>query len=86
MGLEETYCDMNGFANVGPYESSAKDEFNPYIYPQEHGNHFNVTRLEMENSLCFTATDKPFEINVSEYISNKITKAAHINNLKNLTV
>ena len=82
MGPEETYCDMNGFANIGLYESSAKDEFKPYIYPQEHGNHFNVTCLEMENGLCFTATDKPFEINVSEYTSDEITKAAHISDLK----
>ena len=49
--------------------------------PQEHGNHFNTKCLETENGLCFTA-DGSFEINVSEYTSEALTKAMHTDELE----
>ena len=81
MGPEETYCDMHHYAKMGMYESDAASEYVPYIMPQEHGNHFNTKCLETENGLCFTA-DGSFEINVSEYTSEALTKAMHTDELE----
>lgn len=81
MGPEECYCDMHHYAKIGLYESSAEAEYIPYIVPQEHGNHYMTSCLEMSNGLCFTADDT-FEINVSEYTPDMLTKAMHTNELK----
>lgn len=88
MGPGESYIDMNHYTKMGMYESSASEEYVPYIMPQEHGNHYNTKCLEMENGLRFTADDA-FEINVSEYTSEALTEAMHTNELKksgNITV
>jgi beta-galactosidase len=81
MGPGECYCDMNNHAKYGLYESTAKDEYVPYPIPQEHGNHYGVTYLKMDNGLTFTS-DKAFEINVSEYTSEMLTEAMHTDELK----
>ena len=81
MGPEETYRDMHHFAKMGMYESSAKEEYIPYVMPQEHGNHFNTKCLETENGLCFTA-ENVFDINVSNYTVEILTEAMHTNELK----
>ena len=78
---EETYRDMHHFAKMGMYESSAKEEYIPYVMPQEHGNHFNTKCLETENGLCFTA-ENVFDINVSNYTVEILTEAMHTNELK----
>ena len=80
MGPGETYCDLHHYAKVGLYESCAKDEYVPYIVPQEHGNHFCTKFLQMGNGLTFTADDT-FEINVSEYTAQMLTEAMHTDEL-----
>jgi len=81
MGPGECYCDMNNHAKYGLFESTAKDEYVPYAVPQEHGNHYGVTYLETQNGLIFSS-DKPFEINVSEYTAEMLTEAMHTDELK----
>lgn len=81
MGPGECYCDMHNYTKYGLYESTAKDEYVAYAVPQEHGNHYGVSYLEMENGLSFIS-DKPFEINVSEYTSEMLAKATHTDELK----
>lgn len=81
MGPEECYIDMKNFAKVGLYESNAKKEYVPYVVPQEHGNHYNTSFINMGNGLNFTAENK-FEINVSEYTPEMLTKAEHTNELE----
>ena len=49
--------------------------------PQEHGNHIGVCYLELENGLKFVS-DTPFECNVSQYTSEALFEAQHINELK----
>jgi len=44
--------------------------------PQEHGNHYGVRYLELENGLTF-ASDKEFEINVSQYSTEELFKKQH---------
>ena len=81
MGPEEWYCDMHCHAKMGLYRSSAEEEYVPYIMPQEHGNHYGVKYLKMQNGLAFYAEDK-FEINVSEYTAEMLTGAMHTNELE----
>ena len=80
MGDGENYCDMCYHAKMGKYRSSASGEYVPYIMPQEHGNHINTKYLKMDCGVEFVAATK-FEFNVSEYTSDALTKATHIDEL-----
>lgn len=80
MGPGETYCDLHHYAKTGLYQSSAAQEYVPYIMPQEHGNHYGTKLLKLENGLTFAADDT-FEINVSEYTADMLTNAAHTDEL-----
>ena len=81
MGPDECYRDMHSFAKVGMYNSSANDEYVPYVMPQEHGNHYMTRYVEFSNGLKISS-EKPFEINVSEYTPEMLTTAKHTNELK----
>ncbi len=79
-GPLESYCDSFRHAPWGKYESSAAAEYVPYIRPQEHGNHFGVQKLRMENGLTVTGAE-PFECCVSAYDMQAIDKAQHTDEL-----
>ena len=81
MGDMENYCDMCHHAKMGLYQSNAKGEYVNYIMPQEHGNHCRTKMLTMDCGIQFIA-DSEFECNVSEYTSEALTKAEHINELQ----
>lgn len=44
-GPIENYADRNGSEFIGEYENDVKDEYFPYIRPQESGNHTDVRRF-----------------------------------------
>ena len=75
-GDGENYCDMKYHAKVGFYESDADSEYVNYIVPQEHGNHYAVRYLKLDNGLTFVS-DKAFEINVSQYSAEELFRAQH---------
>ena len=79
-GELENYCDMHYHTRVGFYESTANQEYVPYIMPQEHGNHTGVKLLQMKDSLQFRA-DTPFECNVSHYGAMGLMRARHTDEL-----
>ena len=76
MGPGETYIDLHHYASYGMWESKASKEYVPYIMPQEHGNHYGVSYLALENGLTF-ATDAPFECNVSQFPSKTLCDTQH---------
>ncbi len=78
-GPLENYCDMDHHALVGQYASSAKQEYVPYIMPQEHGNHTKVRQLTIGN-LVFTGKDT-FECCVSAYTGLDLYRAKHTDEL-----
>lgn len=80
MGDMENYCDMCHHAKIGEYSSTAEKEYVSYIMPQEHGNHIRTKKLTMGCGIDFIG-DSEFEFNVSEYTSDALTKAMHINEL-----
>jgi len=79
-GPLENYCDMYLHTTTDIFESTAENEYYEYIMPQEHGNHTECKWLEQKGGLKFTA-DKLFEINVSNYTTQALTKATHIDEL-----
>ena len=78
-GPFESYLDMHHASKLGMFESTAEDEYVPYIVPQDHGNHFgakmlNIAGLTFENS-------EGFEFNVSKYTTYELTNARHTDEL-----
>lgn len=80
MGEMENYCDMCRHTKIGKYTSSAEKEYVNYIMPQEHGNHTKAKTLLMDCGIEFIG-DEEFEFNVSQYTSEALTRALHINEL-----
>lgn len=74
-GPNEAYVDMHHGSKMGMYESDAKREYVNYIKPQEHGNHYNTKYLKL-GSFEFIS-EAGFEVNVSEYSTEELTKKAH---------
>lgn len=48
-GPEENYVDRHSSAFIGKYESDVKDEYYPYIRPQESGNHTDIRYFSIIN-------------------------------------
>lgn len=79
-GPYENYNDMHYHTTTSFYESTAKNEYFQYTMPQEHGNHTDCKTVQFYNVLEFY-TDDSFELNVSEYTKEQLTKAMHVNEL-----
>lgn len=80
MGPYECYSDMKLHARYGLYTSTAANEYVPYPYPQEHGNHYGVKKLSFPTGLEVWAEDK-MEINVSLYDADALENAKHTDEL-----
>lgn len=80
-GPLENYRDMNGHVTTGWFESDIMREYVPYIMPQEHGNHTDCKQLVIPNGLSFTTNDT-FEIQVSRFSTEMLTRAAHTDELR----
>lgn len=80
MGEMENYCDMCHHTKIGKYKSRADKEYVNYIMPQEHGNHTKTKVLTMSCGLEFVG-DSEFEFNVSQYSTEALAEAMHINEL-----
>lgn len=79
-GPYENYCDMKYHTTTGFFKSNAETEYVQYIMPQEHGNHTGCKELHINDGLSFYA-ENTFEINVSKYSIETLTKATHIDEL-----
>jgi len=77
-GPLESYCDMHHASTVGLYNSTADNEYVPYIMPQEHGNHTGVRMLSIDK-LKFTGDD--LDCNVSSYSTDELNAATHTDEL-----
>ena len=78
-GPWENYCDMSHHVTLDWFDSTASQEYVPYIMPQEHGNHAGVRTLSIDG-LTFEA-DRPFEANVSLYSIRQLDTARHIDEI-----
>ena len=48
-GPEENYIDRHSSAFIGKYEANVKDEYYPYVRPQESGNHTDIRSFSIFN-------------------------------------
>ena len=78
-GSAESYRDMCHAAALGLWHSGVEREYVPYVRPQEHGNHTGARMLRI-GRLLFLA-DTEFEINVSRYSTQALTRAGHTDEL-----
>ena len=78
-GERECYIDYQKHAKMGVWNSTITDEFEPYIRPQECGNHMNVSyvkALSGNNSIEFSS-DKPFEFSALHYTIEELDIKRH---------
>lgn len=48
-GPEENYTDRHSSSFIGKYEANVKDEYYPYVRPQESGNHTDIRYFSIFN-------------------------------------
>ncbi|MBE7038480.1 MAG: DUF4981 domain-containing protein [Ruminococcaceae bacterium] len=79
MGPKECYVDYKEHSKMGIFKSSADNEYEPYIMPQECGNHYNTKWLDIDNGdshLKFAAKDK-FEFSYLNYSIEELYEKKH---------
>ena len=95
-GPHETYWDRRAGAAVGRFESTVRDQYVPYIVPQEHGNHCDVRWLELRSREAIDGEGAPglrvesldrhaeslFGFSASHYTAEDLTEATHTNTLE----
>ena len=78
MGDRECYIDYQNHAKMRIWNSTVTKEYEPYIKPQDCGNHIDTKWLTLKDneSITFTADDK-FEFSTLHYTIEELDKKAH---------
>jgi beta-galactosidase len=79
MGDKENYVDFSAHTKMGLYTNKVENEVEPYIRPQETGNHTKTKYLKVygNNSVEFVS-EKGFEFSALPYTIEDIDKAEHV--------
>lgn len=78
-GDRECYIDYQEHAKMGLWHSTVTAEYEPYIRPQECGNHINVNYLKISDkssSIEFTS-EYNFEFSALHYTIEELDNASH---------
>jgi hypothetical protein len=87
-GPHESYADRQESARVGVYSGAVKDQYVPYVLPQEYGNKSGVrwaaiTDLQGHGLLALAPQGGPLlNVSVQEFTTEAITAAKHTFDLK----
>ena len=80
-GSGESYEDMRHSSRLGVFETTATDNFEHYIKPQENSAHADTRWVsvssELGHGLLVLSVDKPFSFNCCHYTSAQLTNTAH---------
>jgi beta-galactosidase len=79
-GPWETYSDRRAAAIVGRHRSRVRDEYVPYILPQEHGHHVDARRLSLtdENGFGVEVEGRPsIGFTASHFTADDLWAARH---------
>ena len=79
-GPKENYIDRCEGARLGIYESTTADEVEPYLRPQETGNHCGMRWIEVTDRSGHgirLAGDVPFEASALPYSPHELENARH---------
>ena len=77
-GPHENYCDRHSSEFIGCYEGAVKDEYFPYVRPQESGNHTDVRWFEVTDGrqgLRFSS-NAPMECSALPYLVEDLDAGA----------
>lgn len=84
-GPYETYPDRKTGAKVGIWNSTAEKEFQPYIIPQDYGNHTDTRWIKLSDSegegLIIEGNDV-FHFSLHQYSTDNLTRAKYPFQLK----
>ena len=79
-GPHENYIDRKSGAAIDVYSSTVREEYVPYIMPQEYGNKTDVRwaalTSEKGNGLLISGA-QPFEVSVHPFTLQNLTQAQH---------
>ena len=79
-GPEESYVDKRRASRFGRFETTAEDNYEDYIKPQETGSHFGCVSAavydDRARGLSFTAPEG-MSFNVSRYTDEELTEKMH---------
>lgn len=78
-GERECYIDYQEHAKLGVWSSTVTDEYEPYLMPQECGNHVEVKRVTLSSgseSIEVNA-EKAFEFSALHYSIEQLDRAKH---------
>lgn len=80
-GPEENYCDMHHHAKVDLYHSTVTEQYEPYVRPQEHGNHIGVSMAQVfdNQGRGLLITGDSFNFNASHISTKNLENANHTN-------
>ncbi len=78
-GDRECYVDYQEHAKMGVWSGKVADEYEPYIFPQECGNHMYAKYAELSagEKVVRFAGEKPFEFSALPYTVEALDKATH---------
>ncbi len=77
-GPHENYCDRNSSEFLGVYSNKVKDEYYPYVRPQESGNHTDVRWFQVtdgQRGLQFIS-NAPMECSALPYLVEDLDAGA----------
>ena len=80
-GPKESYSARKDGEKIGVYACKVEDAMEPYVVPQENGNHTDVRWAEVtdeqEHGLRFTAVDSPMNFSAIPYTPEQLEAAMH---------
>ena len=85
MGPKECYCDFKAHSKMGVFHNTVHGEVEPYIRPQEMGNHLNAKYLTVYGDSKIKFVGSNFEFSALPYSIEDLEKAEHRNELPNAT-
>ena len=83
MGPRESYEDKHHYTSVGMYEGMVRENYEPYIFPQENSSHLGTKFAYVTTScgagLAFFAAGETesFSFNASHFSAGALTKTTH---------
>ena len=83
-GPEESYSDRMASSRFSLHRSTVSLEYEPYIFPQEHGHHTDTRWVELgsDELLLRFESDARFEFNATHYPPEILTPAKHTYEVK----
>ncbi|MBI9102080.1 MAG: DUF4981 domain-containing protein [Spirochaetales bacterium] len=88
MGPHESYIDRKAGVRMGRYAGLVKEQYVPYILPQENGNKVGVKWFSLSNDkyrVIFTA-EKEMEFSVHNYRAEDLFQCFHTNEVEDILI